>query len=44
MAVYIRVIYLACLADNVGLPQTIPQRVLGAVFAYLYCLTVPQRF
>lgn len=25
MAVYIRVIYLGCLADNVGAPQTIPQ-------------------
>jgi len=29
-----RVIYLVCLADNVGLPQAIPQGVLGAVFAY----------
>ena len=29
-----RVIYLVCLADNVGVPQAIPQRVLGAVFAY----------
>ena len=33
MAVTVRVIYRVCLADNVSVPQAIPQGI-GAVFAY----------
>lgn len=29
MADFERVIYLVCLADNVGVPQTIPQKGIG---------------
>lgn len=43
MAVYIRVIYLVCLADNLGAPQAIPQIGIAQSIAYLFCLAMPQR-